>query len=609
MLSRSGGPNIAQGRRRLSQSKNFRAPTRGLVLNENLAGAKALGALVMENWTPTSRGARVRRGSGLHATVGTEPVESMMSYYAGTTKKKFAASDGSIFDVTSVADAEVAPTPDVTGLAGNYFSYVNFTTSGGPFMPCVNGADALQLYDGTSFKPITGTSLYSLDYDAETVAFSVGETLTGGTSGATATIAKVTDAGATGTLWINNVSGTFQDNETLTDGGGGSATSDGTATLLYAGITGVDTDKLSHVWVYRNRLFFVEHNTNNAHYLPVDSITGAAGTVSLAGVFQKGGNLLFGGTWSLDAGDGIDDKCVFISDRGEIAVYEGGNPAGSTEADWNLVGRYDGTPPMGRRCSTSAGGDLLIGGKTGLVAISASITKDPAAIGLSAVSRDIEPLWSEVAVDRNSLPWEVVKWPDRQIAIVSTPVTSAGERAQCFVINLETGAWGVYTGWGTRCLLLHDDLVYFGTNDGTIMEAEIGGTDNGAPYYCNLAWNWDHCGSEGVFKEFVSARAVFRAARPFNPLLTVSTDYVTEFGTAPDAAAGVDSSLWDEGLWDVAVWDGSSEDPTVTMNWTSLQNSGVVVSPQIQITVGSDSAPDCEIVSFALVYNEGEFLA
>ncbi|TIR78102.1 MAG: hypothetical protein E5X19_32465, partial [Mesorhizobium sp.] len=76
--------------------------------------------------------------------------------------------------------------------------------------------------------------------------------------------------------------------------------------------------KLSFVWTYRSREFFIEKNTLTAWFLPVDAISGAASDFSLAGVFQKGGSLLCGGTWSLDAGDGVDDKCVFISTKGEV---------------------------------------------------------------------------------------------------------------------------------------------------------------------------------------------------------------------------------------------------------------------------------------------------
>ena len=81
-----------------------------------------------------------------------------MSYFAGSTRKLFAASDGEIFDITSPADPDAAPSADVSGLTGNYWIGVNYRTSGGAYMVCVNGADSLELYDGSTWTEITGVS-------------------------------------------------------------------------------------------------------------------------------------------------------------------------------------------------------------------------------------------------------------------------------------------------------------------------------------------------------------------------------------------------------------------------------------------------------------------
>lgn len=71
-----------------------------------------------------------------------------------------------------------------------------------------------------------------LNYNTQTANFTVGAVLTGGTSGAKAVIIGDTDAGATGTLVLRNVAGTFVTGETITDGSGGSAKANGTT---YAG--------------------------------------------------------------------------------------------------------------------------------------------------------------------------------------------------------------------------------------------------------------------------------------------------------------------------------------------------------------------------------------
>ena len=111
-----------------------------------------------------------------------------------------------------------------------------------------------------------------------------------------------------------------------------------------------------------------------------------------------------------------------------------------------------------------------------------------------------------------------------------------------------------------------------------------------------------------VSGRFAGPTCTFRASRPFTPLQSVSTDYTTSVPTAPTAADGVESSLWDEGLWDVALWDSGGSELALTLLWQSQQASGFVMSPQIQVTSGSTSAPDCELVSFDIVWKEGAFL-
>ena len=68
----------------------------------------------------------------------------------------------------------------------------------------------------------------SLLYDTQTANFNPGDIVTGGTSGATARAIAATNSGATGTLSLIDVDGTFVNNETLSDTGGGAALVNGT---------------------------------------------------------------------------------------------------------------------------------------------------------------------------------------------------------------------------------------------------------------------------------------------------------------------------------------------------------------------------------------------
>jgi len=68
--------------------------------------------------------------------------------------------------------------------------------------------------------------LRALDYDGQSTNFTVGQVITGDSSGATGVLVEQTDAGATGTLILRDVKGSFENNDALTD----EDTGDGDAT-------------------------------------------------------------------------------------------------------------------------------------------------------------------------------------------------------------------------------------------------------------------------------------------------------------------------------------------------------------------------------------------
>lgn len=517
-----------------TQPYTFPAPIGGWVTNQSLVKSKPMTAQRLENWVPTSTGIRLRGGSAKRATIGSDPTESFITYNAGGIKRIWACDESAIYDVTTPADPDTPPSPAVSGQTSGYYSYVNFTTSGGSFVTAVNGTDEMQLYDG-------GTSTW---------------------------------------MAVNASSS--------------------------PAITGVLTSKLSQVWLYRNRQFFIQGGTMKAHYLGVDSIGGALGTINLSGVFQRGGSLLFGATWSLDAGDGIDDKCVFVTTEGEVAIYEGANPAGSTAAEWNLVGRYDISAPLGHRGTMRAGGDLVILTREGIVPISAAINKDAAALSLAAISANIEPDWKREATRRNSLPWEIIKWPEKNYAIVSLPITSDSEEPWQFCINLQTGAWCKFSGWYARCLEYFNGRVYFGTNDGEVHEAEIGGIDGEQGIEHVYVGNPDHFKLMGRLKTVTQARATYVSSTPFKDKVSFSTNYNVELPTQPDAYASGTSDAWDVGLWDVMLWDQTPPaSATIGGLWRSIGRTGYVFQPQVQITSGTAIYPNTELSQLDVMFEAG----
>lgn len=522
-------PKAERGRQKMIPFQ-FPAAVRGWIANESLAFPQPGGAFVLDNWFPTTTGIRLRGGNARHATIGTDPVESLFAYRS-TLRRMFASDETSVFDITAPADPDVAPTADITGQTSGYYSAVPFTTAGGDFLYILNGTDDPQLYDGSTWTAINGASTPS--------------------------------------------------------------------------ITNVTSADLIQGNAYRNRLFFVEKQSLNIWYPAVGSLGGALENITLSGTFKKGGVILFCATWSLDAGDGMDDKFVVASTEGEVAVFEGSNPSGTTQQDWNLIGVYATSRCLGKNAFLQIGGDLLLLTEEGITPLSEIIQKDPAALSLSAVSRAIEPEWKRAVADRRSLPWEVVKWPEKNMAIINVPRTSAGQELMCFVVNLETGAWGRYTGWDVRCVLSFDERAFFGSGDGRVRECETGGNDDGSPYVCTYVGLFEHLGQPGVYKVVQQARPNFIASEPFNPQVSVSTNYTAQLPAPPNSVPNYSLDVWDQGLWDVALWDNGSSLPFPVFRWVSIGRAGMAMAPVVQVTCGIDPTPNAELLSIDVTFEAG----
>lgn len=377
---------------------------------------------------------------------------------------------------------------------------------------------------------------------------------------------------------------------------------DGATWSTSPAITGVSASSLSHVWVFKNRLFFVQKNTMNAWCLAIDAIGGAASQISLSGVFKKGGALLFGDTWSVDAGDGLDDICVFISTLGEVVAFSGSNPA--DPLNWSMEGRYDIGRPLGPNACFRAGGDLVIGTIDGMIPLSAAMNKDPASLTLAAVTRAIEQEWKRQAVAREtSMNWSALKWGSRSMGIVGLPTVGASEKC-ALIVNLLTGAWAKYTGWDISCLAEMGSRAFFGTPGGGVMIAEASGTDDGASYQCTFIGLYDHLRSPVAVKTAKMARTSWLYRQPFTPKVSISSDYIAKLPVYPPAAQHPSLDVWDVGKWDVALWDAGTAQQLVT-RWVSVAGQGFALAPNIQITCSHAGPPEAELISVDLLYEQG----
>ena len=625
-------------KQRQSQVRSFSAPIAGWISNRALSvpngqdGKATQGASVLDNFIPRATSVILRRGKRRHCTLGdgTDDTTALFAFKNGDNRKLFGAIASTIYDITDVefaTDAEIG-TEDgdlivdengdwfgwsstqflsvMGGFTGGDWSTVQFATTGGVYLVGVNGQDTGFVYDGDFFFPYVAGGVRALAYDAEVSEFTIGDVVTGGTSGATATIWQVEDqGGGAGILYIYNVvGGPFQDNETLTDADGGEATANGADTAHIPGITipgGLTTAAFSFVWVYKNRLYFVEKGTMNAWYLDIDSIGGDAIVFPLAGVFGLGGELLFGQRWSLSSGGdgGLSEQCAFVSSEGEVAIYQGLSPEDT--ASWSKAGTYRIGRPLGKNAFIRGAGDLAIATSVGLVPLSKAIELDLTALSVASISYPIADAWGNAVNQRGLEQWQGEIWPEEKIAAFAPPAGLSGLPPVLFVANTETGAWGRFTGWDVRCMVVFEGRLLFGSTEGGVFLANETGSDDGLPYTGVTLPLFEDFGAPAGRKIPKVGRYITRASAQVNARVSWQGDYSESLPSAPDATVLMGGSVWGQGIWGQSQWVESLP-RLINDGWQSLGGSGYTGSIAYQVTSAEAQPLDDEVISAEVLY-------
>jgi hypothetical protein len=311
---------------------------------------------------------------------------------------------------------------------------------------------------------------------------------------------------------------------------------------------------------------------------------------------------LFGATWSVDAGDGIDDKCVFATDLGELLIFTGSNPADA--ANWRQEGRYQVAAPMGMNAHANIGGDLMIETTDGIVPISAAITKDTTQLELAAITLNIKNTWRNEVNAKRAWPWTMKRWDEYGAMFVTWP---GGLPGYCGMVNIATGAWARFVGWDATCFVRMREDLFFGTQNGIIMQADRTGQDDGVPYVATLVGGWGALGQRLQMTTWHQARASFLSGNgePFLPQLSACTDYSVSLPTPPPAGndPGV-PDVWDQGKWDHARWDQRAPGTPPIRNtlWVSIGATGYTHAPIVQVTVGQQAKPQVELIAIDAIH-------
>ncbi|RMD93746.1 MAG: hypothetical protein D6811_04305 [Alphaproteobacteria bacterium] len=433
-----------------------------------------------------------------------------------------------------------------------------------------------------------------LYFDAGSAAFSEGETVTGGTSGATATVERVVQQSGTwggldaaGYLVLSGVSGAFQDNEALSGGSGGAATANGVdaAITLAAG----------------GRVRCVNHNfygTSNLQRMYGVTSTGRAfewdGTVlapidtGLSAALDKpkfigvhanhlllgydGGAVQFSGTGlplSFMAVDGAgefgigQDVTGILSAAATATVVFAENRIGyltgtsSTDFRFDIISQESGAKTDSavmanepifmdnqgvRRLSTSqAFGDWKMGSLSRLV--------QPYIENRRRTGKTVVGAHAVHAKDQYRLTWD-----DGHVLVVYL----GGKQPEITVFEY---------GFTPTCAAQGEDAtgagrLFYGTSDGYVIEADKGVSFDGSAIEAYIRSPWRHQGAPDVTKRYHGLNISMDGGET-GATISVAVEYsyaddevypkAAESATAPGRGGFWETAVWDEFYWDTSM--------------------------------------------------------
>jgi|SRR5882672_312059 len=380
-----------------------------------------------------------------------------------------------------------------------------------------------------------------------------------------------------------------------------------------AAVTGVTGGAITFdfIMAWKNKLWFIQENSTVAYFLPTGSIVGAASLFDFGPLLVHGGELRSMASWTLDAGDGVDDKLIIAGAQGDILIYGGTDP--TTAATFGLIGRwFVGPPPKGRRFMTNYGGDMAILSETGLTFIS-QVTQalglvDPEGPSQDTEARRFNEVISQYVRDNRDLNGFAMCFvPSLEALILSTPdphnITTFGFQ---FVYSTIPQGFSTFINVPMMAMDVFDGDLFIGTpfgivarafandSDGELSDGTIGNTVVGSLQTAFVAPPDDRA---SLKRPLLIMPMVQSSDTP-----SMSAKVNTEWSGASIAGSPSfnpnTTSTWDNGKWDTAIWAGVA---ATFFLWIGATGLGAYFALRLQL-IGKRGTT---FTSWKLIYEPG----
>lgn len=375
-------------------------------------------------------------------------------------------------------------------------------------------------------------------------------------------------------------------------------------------VSNVNPANFCFVMVWKSRLWFVEKDTNNVWYLAAGAISGAATKLPLAqsAQFRQGGDVIGLWNWTLDGGSGIDDFLVACTRGGDVAVYQGTDPASpdtfALKGTWNA-----GAFVAGRRVATSFGGDVMLLTRSGLRQLSQLVAGGDGQ--QTYATAKISNLFNALTLQHgDKLGWAIYLHPEENALIVTVPKNSDvyGQiSTNQLVLSLWNRSWSRYESLPISAACTWGKKLYFGdtigsvfVNDGYVDAVMLADPTDFDPVHWAVLTPFSNLGT--VRKKQVQLLRPTTLSDSTMDKLAVEARYDYDLsGIADQTEAAASGNVWGVALWDAGTWTDDSLPASPARGATGL---GSKVAVSLKGTARSRTT----LVGVDVLYTTGGYL-
>jgi hypothetical protein len=311
---------------------------------------------------------------------------------------------------------------------------------------------------------------------------------------------------------------------------------------------------------------------------------------------RKGGAIVLIDSLSVDGGSGADDYLVMVSDRGEILVWQGIDPAD----DMSLVGVFATSKPLGLRCLKKVGTDLVYFSEAGPEYISKLLpTAD--IVGSKFIVNIRSEFEKYIFANNLAYGWDFIAYSRRSWVLFNIPIIAPTVMRQ-FCINLESNAWFEITDWNAQCWVQHDHFIIFGDPNGAVVVADYGGSDRDDAIAIDYMQSWSQF-ETAMKKKFNMAQITIKS----NVIPDIAVDMMTDYEevlpqSTPNFALRAAVSPWNISPWNISPWSGTE---SFYVKQFGLNDMGHVGALRYR---GSLKDATHELYGFRIAFEEGGIL-